>query len=233
MKGFNFSSNKQKIFVILLIILANSLMFYIFIKSMFNVFKLPVTNTIKAKEFTTELEKMNCKVINQKINNKNKKVNIYLITDKNSCPYLVSYITFDDEDTKLNVAHDFANEVLNKNENLKIKNTINILNKYIEYNSTGNNYKAFTMYKNSILYGSTNKKYKKEMINIFNKFHYRYVPNARNLKKLNYILLIYALIVLVSYSKIEKKCGKKGWIIFIPFYNLVIFNYVYSFFQCC
>lgn len=219
MKEFEFTTNNKKIFAILFVILVNALMVFIFIESMYHVFKPSASHEITKNEFIGELEKRNCKVIDKKVDNKNEGVNIYLITDETSCPYLVSYTTFNNEDTKLQVASAFANEVLNKNENLNNENTINFFNKYIEYNSTGKYFKSFTMYKNSILYGSTDRQNKQEMMNIFQKFHYRYIPDISPLKNLYYILLINICIILISYWQIEKKCGKKGWIIFVPFYN--------------
>lgn len=164
------------------------------------------------------LENMGYRLID--VNDNYDGVSDYFVTDKIMCPYLISYTKFNDKEA----ANRFLNNALNdldKNSGIKISTNIYAWDNG-QYITSGDYYKVVIKNGDTILYASADKEYKEEIVNIFKDLDYFYKINL-NVVVIAFILLISILILsLVILYKIIKKLTDKGYLAFIPFYNMII-----------
>ena len=184
-------------------------------------FKFDLTSRIGEDEFKSYMNNIGCSVIYVQGRENYSGFDAYLITDKNSCPYLISYATFTDK----NILNEFfikgKNDVLtNNNIRSTTRISINLFNKYYEYSTNGDDYKKIVYKDNSVLYASAVNDYRDEINNIFNDLDYKYEFNLSGISIMWCSLFIFIIIFLVSMWGIEKKIRNKGWIALIPIYNI-------------
>ena len=178
---------------------------------------------INENEFISYMENKGCNLIDVQEEKKYLGVETYLVTDEKTCPYLVSYTKFFlgySYDDFFNTLYD---DVVNRNRNVNEKNTIkmDLFYKYYEYSTSGDFYKSLTLNKNSILYASSDIKYKNEVIDIFKDFNYFNNDINNNVSYVFYAVFLVVIIDVISLWKIEKKIRNKGWVSIIPVYNIM------------
>ena len=146
----------------------------------------------------------------------------YLVTDKETCSYLISYATFSDENILDTFFERGKEDVLQGNTNIKgsASVSINLFSEYYQYTTIGDYYKAIVYKDNSILYVSADRQYKNEVMNIFEDLHYNYEVNFNGIKVVWYSIFIVLVICIVSMWGTFKKTRNNGWISLIPFYNI-------------
>lgn len=136
-----------------------------------------------------------------------------------NCPININYIVTKNTDKRNQILLNQKNDVAN-NYNVIGNFNIDIFSVYSELTTSGEKYKKVTQNKNSILYASADKEYKKEIIDLFKHFGYRYQLNFKACWWFLVPILMIILIYIVSIWGIEKKIRNKGWIALIPFYNV-------------
>lgn len=185
-------------------------------------FKYDVTSRIEKNEFISYMNSKGCSLIDIQEKEKYSGFETYLITDKNTCPYLISYATFTDKNTLNEFFIKGKNDVLSGNNNVKGKTkiSINLFSKYYEYSTSGDYYKKIVYKDNSVLYATASKDYGDEIINIFNDLNYKYEFNLSGMTIMWCSLFVVIIIALVSMWGIEKKIRNNGWIALIPVYNI-------------
>lgn len=178
---------------------------------------------INENEFISYMENKGCNLIDVQEEKNYLGVETYLVTDEKTCPYLVSYTKFlsgYSYDYFFNTLYD---DVVNRNSNVNEKNTIkmDLFYKYYEYSTSGDFYKSLTLNKNTILYASSDIKYKNEVIDIFKDFNYFNNDINNNVSYVFYVVFLVIIIDVISLWKIEKKIRNKGWVAIIPVYNIM------------
>lgn len=185
-------------------------------------FKYDSPNIIEKKDLISYINNKGCSVIDIQEKENYSGFETYLITDQNSCPYLISYTVFSDENKLNEFFIKGKNDVLVGNNNVKGRTTIsiNLFSKYYEYSTNGDYYKKIVYKDNSVLYASTSKDYREEINNIFNELNYKYNFNLNGMNIVWFSIFIFIIIILVSMWGIENKIRNKGWIALIPLYNI-------------
>ena len=185
-------------------------------------FKYDIPSRIEKNEFISYINNKGCSVIDIQEKENYSGFEAYLITDKNSCPYLISYTVFSDKNTLNEFFLRGKNDVLVGNNNVEGKTeiSINLFSKYYEYSTNGDNYKKIVYKDNSVLYASAPKDYREEINNIFNSLNYKYNFDLNGMTIVGFSLFVFIIISLASMWGIEKKIRNKGWISLIPLYNI-------------
>lgn len=198
---------------------AIALCFVIGFVMMFSV-KLP--DNIDKNYFIKYMEEKGCSVTDIQKEKRYSGMVDYLVTDKETCPYLVSYATFNDRDTLGEFFASGREDVLQGNTNVKGRTSVsmNLFTEYYEYTTSGDYYKAIVYNDNSILYASADRQYRDEVMNIFKDLHYKYEVNFNGMKVACYSIFILLFICIASMWGTFKKTRNKGWISLIPFYNI-------------
>lgn len=188
--------------------------------SMFNK-KLP--EEITKNEFINYMENKGCNLIDVQDKEFYLGVDTYLVTDENSCPYLVSYTKFLPEYSFDEFFNSIEEDVVNGNSNVYEKKYLktNLFYRYYEYSTSGDYYKAVTLNKNSILYASSDIKYKNEVIDIFKDLKYKNDIKNNEISYIFYAIFLIIIINIISLWKIEKKIRNKGWVAVVPIYNII------------
>ena len=178
---------------------------------------------INENEFISYMENKGCNLIDVQEEKKYLGVETYLVTDEKTCPYLVSYTKFLSGYSYNDFFNTLYDDVVNRNRNVNEKNTIkmDLFYKYYEYSTSGDFYKSLTLNKNSILYASSDIKYKNEVIDIFKDFNYFNNDINNNVSYVFYAVFLVVIIDVISLWKIEKKIRNKGWVSIIPVYNIM------------
>lgn len=169
------------------------------------------------------MENKGCNLIDVQEEKKYLGVETYLVTDEKTCPYLVSYTKFLSGYSYNEFFDSLYDDVVNRNSNVNKKNTIkmDLFYKYYEYSTSGDFYKSLTLNKNTILYASSDIKYKNEVIGIFKDFNYFNNGINNNVSYVFYAVFLVIIIDVISLWKIEKKIRNKGWVAIIPVYNIM------------
>jgi len=162
----------------------------------------PIQNITQDK-FITIMENYNCKV-NTDIE-KNNNIELYYITEKDSCPYLISYTIFNNTNSRNEFYKQILKEVYNNN-NITGRTRIDIGNNYVERETNGDYYKSAILNNNTVLYISTNKEYRDTSIQIKKDLGYHYEPNWNALKYLlipstTFIIMLIYLLFLIIFNK--------------------------------
>lgn len=187
-------------------------------------FKIDLPNKIAKETFVNHMESEGCKVNDMLLQKEYTGMDNYLITDKESCPYLVSYATFTDQKVLNRFFSDGSKDVLRNNPNTtgSTNISINIFSlEYYEYATSGDYYKAIVYNDDSVLYASADSKYRDELINIFKDFNYKFELNYKDMKIAFYSLFILLFIFIVCMWGTLNKTREKGWISLIPIYNII------------
>ena len=187
-------------------------------------FKIDLPNKIAKETFVNHMESEGCKVNDMLLQKEYAEMDNYLITDKESCPYLVSYATFTNQKVLNRFFSDGSEDVLRNNPNAtgRTSISINLLSlQYYEYSTMGDYYKVIVYNDDSVLYASADKKYRDELINIFKDFDYKFEVNYIGMKVAFYSLFVLLFIFMVCMWVTLKKTRGKGWISLVPIYNII------------
>lgn len=214
--------NKKSVFGLIFTIICNLSIVALFVVGFISIFKFNFPDRIDKDKFIEYMENKGCSIIDMQEKENYTGVIAYLITDRETCPYLVSYAIFDDYDRLEDFFYRTRKDVLQGNTNVRgqISIELNLFSEYYEYTTIGDYYKAVVYNDNSVLYVSVLEKYKTEAIDIFKDFNYKYKINFESIKIISYTLIILLFIFIISMWGIEKKIRNKGWISLIPFYNI-------------
>lgn len=214
---------KNSKFWLIFINICNVSLLLLIIISFVSIFNKELPEEITKNEFINYMENKGCNLIDVQGKENYLGVDTYLVTDENSCPYLVSYTKFLPEysfDEFFDVIED---DVVNGNSNVYEEKylKVNLFYKYYEYSTSGDYYKTLTLNKNSILYASSNIKYKNEVIDIFEDLNYINDIENNEISYIFYAVFLIIIINVISLWKIEKKIRNKGWVALVPIYNIV------------
>ncbi len=181
--------------------------------------KLGSSSIIDQSDFIQYMEDKGCSLVDVQKQENYPGVDTYLVTSENSCPYLVSYAVFDDQDRQNKFFEPLRNEILSEKGNFIARRSIEFPPKYLEYSASSSDfYKIVTLNQNSVLYASADSAHKADIMTLFKTFNY-YCPDTI-FYALSCFLITLSIVFIVSFWKIEKKIRNKGWVILIPFYNI-------------
>ena len=214
--------SKNSLFGLLFTIICNGAIVLLFIIGFVMMFSVKLPDKIDKNYFTKYMEEKDCSITNLKEEKEYSGMTDYLITDKETCPYLISYTTFKDKDVLWDFFSKGQKDVMQNNTNVTGKTgiSINLFSEYYEYNTSGDYYKAIVYNDNSVLYASADKQYREDVRNIFKDLHYQYEINFKGMQIAWYSLYVLLLICIVNMWGTLKKTRNKGWISLIPFYNI-------------
>lgn len=214
--------SKNSLFGLLFTIICNGAIVLLFIIGFVMMFSVKLPDKIDKNYFTKYMEEKGCSITNLKEEKEYSGMTDYLITDKETCPYLISYTTFKNKDVLWDFFSKGQKDVMQNNTNVTGKTgiSINLFSEYYEYNTSGDYYKAIVYNDNSVLYASADKQYREDVRNIFKDLHYQYEINFKGMQIAWYSLYVFLLICIVSMWGTLKKTRNKGWISLIPFYNI-------------
>ena len=166
--------DKKSKFWLIFINVINGWLLLLIIINFVSLFNKKLPEEITESEFANYMENKGCNLIDVQDKENYLGVDAYLVTDENSCPYLISYTRFFPEYSFDDFFDVLEEDVVNGNSNVYEKKYLkkNLLYKYYEYSTSGDYYKIVTLNKNSILYASADIKYKNEVIDIFEDFNY-------------------------------------------------------------
>ncbi len=214
--------SKNSLFGLIFTITSNVAIVLLFILGFVMMLSMKSPDKIDKNYFTEYMEEKGCPVTDLQEENKYTGVANYLITNKETCPYLISYTTFNDKEVLWDFFSKGQKDVMQNNTNVtgKTSVSINLFSEYYEYSTSGDYYKAIVYNDNSVLYASATKQYRDDVRSIFKDLHYQYEPNFKGMQIAWYSLYVLLFIFIVSMWKTLKKTRNKGWISLIPFYNI-------------
>lgn len=213
-------SKKKYKFGLFLSIFFNTIAIALFIIG-FIVINSAKPDIINEEQFREHMSDIGCEIINGTEFRKDETIDVYLSTNKETCPYLFTYIKFNDTNNLYGYYNIYTNYVLNNNRNIieDYQTSINLNYEYYNYTTVGDYYKSAILNQNSILYASSNVQYKNKVIDIIKDLGY-YV-NELGIKISSGAAVIFLLLIIIFIYGVEKKIRNKGWIALIPFYNIV------------
>lgn len=214
--------SKNSLFRLIFTILCNGAIVLLFIIGFVMMFSVKLPDKIDKNYFTKYMEEKGCPVINLQEEKEYNGMTDYLITEKETCPYLISYATFNDKAVLRDFFSRGKNDVMQNNTNVtgKTSISINLFSEYYEYNTSGDYYKEIVYNDNSVLYASADKQYREDVRSIFKDLHYQYEINFKGMQITWYSLYVLLFICIVSMWGTLKKTRNKGWISLIPLYNI-------------
>lgn len=212
------NKKKQK-FLLFLSISFNTIAIALFIIG-FIVINSDKPNILSEGQFREHMSDIGCEIINGTEFRKDETIDVYLSTNKETCPYLFTYIKFNDNDNLYGYYSIYTNYVLNNNRNIieDYKTRINLNFEYYNYTTVGDYYKSAILNQNSILYASSNIQYKDKVIDIIKSLGY-YIDEL-GIKISSGAAVIFLLLIIIFMYGVEKKIRNKGWIALVPFYNV-------------
>ena len=177
---------------------------------------------IKTNVFTKYMNNKGCELTDLQKEKKYEGVNSFLVTNEESCPYLISYTVFSDKNVRNDFFKQVSSDVLNGNKNVYITNRfrINMLTEYYEYWTSGDEFKIVTLNNNSVLYASANNKYKNDIMRIFKDLGYTQKPNLTIIILISSLALTITAFYIICLWGIFKKTRNKGYTALIPIYNV-------------
>ena len=181
------------------------------------------TDVINDLEFKNYMESKGCELIDLQAEEEYEGTEIFLISNVESCPYLVSYTTFSDDYVRDDFFRQMSDDVLKNNAdvNKTDKIRLNLFSKFSLDVSEGAYYKIAVLNKNSVLYASGDFAYYGEINNLFDNFGYLYTPNLTYiLSGLGIFVLIYVFYAFCLWG-IFKKTKRNKKLALIPIYNIV------------
>ena len=163
-----------------------------------------------------------CKVINKMNEATDSAIKTYYKTDKNSCPYEISYLVVDNE-VALDNVYDKFNLELYKGNNRITSFSKDRLNQN-ERHTEGSDYRVLIKNGNTIFYLRTDNEHKSDVFKLLEDYGFRgnmkliiqKVSSLNGIK--NLALIIFAI---VSWWKLNQKMDRKGWVCLIPVYNIL------------
>lgn len=184
----------------------------IFISLFMSSFK-NIPEVLKEDEFKIKANNLGCLLINKDQNNTYKGLNTFLVSNEETCPHKMVYISLDNESSRTYYFSELLDEVLGTNSIPDMASR-----RFYQNISIGKTYDTVVLNNNNLFYISTPKANK----NLVKKEFENYTLQIKN-TKLNlipYIFIIYFIILIISLWGIFRKIYHKGWYALIPFYNL-------------
>jgi len=162
--------------------------------------------------FISVMKEYNCDVT--LVSNNDPGIDYYYITDDNTCPYVVSYTVFNNNNYRDTFYNNLVYDVVNNNFNKLKTSSININfkdNYYIERSTDGIYYKTAVLNKNSVLYINVLKKDKDIALEIQNRLGYYYDINWNKTIFLiiSLILIIITIFGFCNYNRKKQKVKKE------------------------
>lgn len=214
--------NKVSKFGIYFTIFFNALMIIFVIFSVLFI-RNDLPEVIKAEDFTSYMESQGCQLTDLKAERKYEGVDSFLVSNVESCPYLVSYTIFNDDYVRDDYFKQTKDDVLNNNKNVKLteRSQIKVFSNFYAYLTSGDYYKVALLNGNSVLYISGDRTQKAEINELLDNFGYRYVPQA----SLILIICGLAILIYIFYAVCLwgtfKKTGRNKKDALIPIYGTV------------
>ena len=205
--------------VIIWTIVLNVMFILLFGLSLYNFTSFDYSETISKEQFTNTMSEVGCSTID--VTEEYEKTDFYLITDADTCPYLINYVSFSNVDDLNNFSKDLYTYVINENNNVTGNTNINIMDEFIELSTYGDKFNIMTINQNTILFTTVDSKYYDEIIDIYSKLNYHYVPNYNGYIFIVCLFIIFSIFTLVCFYKIKKKIDNKGWLGLIPVVNYI------------
>ncbi len=218
----NFKLDKFSIFIIIMFLLVFLTLFtWSFIE--LGILKIPNVKYISLEDYKKISSEYGCSVIDMKNNENYSDFDTYLVTDSNTCPYVINYIIIDDSKTRKKVYSNFVYELNHENGDYLQTVSINVP-KYTRNSTTGTYYLDAIMVDNEIITMSTTRD---------NKSNAQLLEEKLGIEnyKINYsskyfmICYMYVFVILIyiflCWWKLNIKLGRKGYICLIPIYNLI------------
>lgn len=194
------------------------------------------SNKINVNDFLEKTKNNGCILINMNSGDEEYEgTDTYLKSDKNTCNYEIEYITFTDDDTLEDYFDSYSYDVLYENKDTKstYRTDLSLLDEYYEYKTIGKYYKFLVFNNGDFLYINADKKYENELDTMLGSLESsNQFDNAFNFT--SFICLITTMSFIICLFGTFKKTRNKGWIAFIPFYNIctlikdVFGSYLYS-----
>ena len=134
--------SKNSLFSLIFTIINNCAIALLFIIGFVMMFSAKLPDKIDKNYFIKYMEEKGCHVTNLQEKREYPGMTDYLITDKETCPYLISYSTFNNRDVLLDFFSKWKKDVIYNNTNVTGKNSvsINLFFEYYEYNTSGDYY---------------------------------------------------------------------------------------------
>lgn len=182
-----------------------------------------IPKVMSMDDFTSYMDSKGCILTDLQAERKYDGVDSFLITNVESCPYLVSYTIFNDNYVRDDYFEQMKDDVLNNNANVGFteRTQINVFSKFYEYLTRGDYYKVVTLNDNSVLYASSDVSHMDDINELLDNFGYNYVP------KMGFILIIciFVILIYVFYAVCLwgtfKKTKRNKKAALIPIYNTV------------
>ncbi len=158
------------------------------------------------EELSTIVSNNSCKMNKYTDETTNKYTKWFFISDKNDCPYLISYIKFKNSKFGNDYYNELESDVFNNN-NINGKTTISLGN-YKQVSTSGDYYKFAVLNNDTILYISADNTYRESIVKLVEKLGYNYEPNWNilGIMFLLYLIIIPLSIIIIikEYKKINK-----------------------------
>ncbi len=216
-------NNKKKIkFILFLSIISNTIAISLLIIGVVMLFNSDKPSVLNESEFREYMSDIGCEIIDGTEFRKDETIDTYLTTNKETCPYIFTYIKFNNNEKLYGYYNMYVNYVLKNNHNVKetYKTNINLHYEYYNYTTIGDYYKSAILNQHSILYASSNAKYKNKIIDTIENLGYHIEIDELVIKICAIAGMIFELIIIIFMYGIEKKIRNKGWVALIPFYNV-------------
>lgn len=202
----------------LLVIVALFAMMFATMFHYFNSYK-PTISSLK--DFVGNAENVGCQVIDVLETSPNQGLEYYYVTDQETCPYLMAYAKFKDDQLMYNFYRNLLSETNKVEGTARNDYNVNILN-YIEHTTIGNEYKSVSVSNKTVLYIQTERKNKDTAKLIKETLGFKFEMDWTFLYFGVASFAIEMLLLVISFWKLFKKMGHQGWKIFIPIYNVVL-----------
>lgn len=187
--------NNKKTFIVIVSVFTVIISILIFIIGLILFINPKKVKNPSYKELSTIVSNNNgCKMENYIDETTNKYAKWFYISNKNDCPYLISYIKFKDSKFVNDYYNKLENDVFNNNNNISGKTTISLGN-YKQVSTSGDYYKFAGLNNDTILYISADSTYRESIIKLVEKLGYSYEPNWNIL---SIMFLLYLIIIPMS-----------------------------------
>ena len=213
--------NYKPIFIVGCFLFVIITLFTMMFVSMFHYFNTYETEPASVKDFIQSAEKLDCEIIDVLDMYPNHDVEFYYVTNQETCPYLMSYTKFKNEELMYNFYSNLLKDTKNIEGQFRSESNVNILH-YMENTTIGKEYKAAALSKKTVLYINT-EKVNKDTANEIKEslgFHFEMDWTFVYFGVASFGLEI--LLMIISLWKIFKKIGRKGWIALVPIYNIIL-----------
>ena len=173
------------------------------------------------KTFIKYSEDKGCKVINKINEVTDPTIKTYYKTDKNSCPYEISYLVVDNETSLDNVYEKFNSEL---NMDGRTTNFSHDRLNQTERHTIGSDYRVLIENDNTIFYLKTSNEHKDDVFKLLDDYGFRgnmklIMQKVSSLNNIKFLVLI--IFAFACWWKLNQKMSRKGWVCLIPVYNIL------------